>query len=86
MYKIVLNSRAKKDAILIERANLKNKVAKLIQIIRINPFQNPPQYEKLRGDFTGSYSCRINEQHRLIYQVYEEENTIKIIRMWKNYE
>lgn len=62
------------------------KQKKLIDVIRENPFQNPPPYEKLVGDLQGAYSRRINIQHRLIYQVFEEIKTIKIISVWSHYE
>ena len=58
----------------------------ILDIIKSNPFQNPPPYEKLVGDLTGAYSRRINIQHRIIYQVYEKERVVKIIRMWTHYE
>ena len=86
MYQIVYSSQAKKDAKKVNAAGLKNNVLKLIEILRINPYQNPPPYEKLWGDLLGSYSRRINIQHRLIYQIYENIKTIKIIRMWTHYE
>ncbi|GHU23070.1 addiction module protein [Spirochaetia bacterium] len=86
MYQIIYSSQVKKDAKKINRAGLKNNVMKLIEILHNNPYQNPPPYEKLLGDLLGSYSRRINIQHRLIYQIYEDEKTVKIIRMWTHYE
>jgi Txe/YoeB family toxin of toxin-antitoxin system len=86
MYQIVYSSQAKKDSKKIRTAGLKSNVLKLIEILRTNPYQNPPPYEKLLGDLLGSYSRRINIQHRLIYQIYEDEAVIKIIRMWTHYE
>jgi Txe/YoeB family toxin of toxin-antitoxin system len=86
MYQIVYSSQAKKDAKNINRVGLKNNVLRLIEILRNNPYQNPPPYEKLLGDLLGSYSRRINIQHRLIYQIYEDEKTVKIIRMWTHYK
>ena len=86
MYQIIYSSQIKKDAKKINRAGLKNNVMKLIEILHNNPYQNPPPYEKLLGDLLGSYSRRINLQHRLIYQIYEDEKTVKIIRMWTHYE
>jgi len=65
---------------------LDEKVKNLIDVIRKNPFKNPPPYEKLVGDLQGAYSRRINIQHRLIYQIYEEEKIIKIISVWSHYE
>jgi Txe/YoeB family toxin of toxin-antitoxin system len=86
VYQIVYSSQARKDAKKINMAGLKNNVQKLIDILHNNPYQNPPPCEKLIGDLSGSYSRRINIQHRLIYQVYETEKTVKIIRMWTHYE
>jgi Txe/YoeB family toxin of toxin-antitoxin system len=86
MYQIVYSSQARKDAKKINRAGLKNNVLKLIEILHNNPYQNQPPYEKLLGNLLGSYSRRINIQHRLIYQVYEDEKIVKIIRMWTHYE
>lgn len=77
---------AQKDAKKIARAGFREKVEKLLNILRNNPFQNPPPYEKLLGDFTGAYSRRINIQHRLVYQVVKEQKIVKVIRMWTHYE
>jgi Txe/YoeB family toxin of toxin-antitoxin system len=86
MYQIIYSSEARKDAKKVNRVGLKNNVLKLIEILHNNPYQNPPPYEKLLGNLLGSYSRRINIQHRLIYQVYENEKIVKIIRMWTHYE
>ena len=86
MYKIVYSSQAQKDAKKANEKGLKNNIQKIINILEGNPYQNPPPYEKLIGDLTGSYSRRINIQHRLIYQIYENEKIVKIIRMWTHYE
>lgn len=85
-YKIVYTKYAKKDSVKIKQRNLKDKVIKLIKILEENPYKNPPPYEKLVGDLIGSYSRRINIQHRLVYEVVEEEKTVKILRMWTHYE
>lgn len=85
-WKLVYTKQAQKDAKKIAATNLKDKVTELLAIIQVNPFQNPPPYEKLVGDLAGAYSRRINIQHRLVYQVIEPEQTIKIIRMWTHYE
>ena len=85
-WKIVYTKQAQKDAKKIASSGLKSKVISLLELIRVNPFQTPPPYEKLVGDLTGAYSRRINIQHRLVYQILEEEKTIKIIRMWSHYE
>lgn len=67
-------------------AGLKSKAQNLLKIIEINPFQNPPKYEKLVGDLSGAYSRRINIQHRLVYQVLEKEKIVKVLRLWTHYE
>ena len=85
-WKLVYTKQAQKDAKKVAATNLKDKVTELLAIIQVNPFQNPPPYEKLVGDLTGAYSRRINIQHRLVYQVIESEQTLKIIRMWTHYE
>lgn len=86
MYKIVYIKKAIKDIPKIKSNGLSDKLKGLIDVIKINPFKNPPPYEKLLGDLDGAYSRRINIQHRLLYQVYEEEKTIKIISIWSHYE
>ena len=83
---IVYTKHAQKDAKKLLAAQLKEKVKKLINIISVNPFQNPPPFEKLIGDLVGSYSRRINIQHRLVYEVYSKEKIVKILRMWTHYE
>ena len=83
---IVFTKQAQKDAQKIAASNLKAQTQRLLDILAINPFQKPPPYEKLVGDLTGATSRRINIQHRLIYQVYSEEQTLKVIRMWTHYE
>ena len=85
-FKIKFTKQAVKDVEYLKSANLSKKAKKLIDILKENPYQNPPPYEKLIGDLKGMYSRRINIQHRLIYQVYDKEKIIKIIRMWKHYE
>ena len=85
-WKLVYTKQAQKDVKKIAATNLKSKVTELLAVIQVNPFQNPPPYEKLVGDLTGAYSRRINIQHRLVYQVIESEQTLKIIRMWTHYE
>ena len=85
-YRIVLTKFALKDAKKIEKAGLKQNVKKLLEILKKDPFQNPPVFEKLKGDFKGAYSRRINVKHRLVYQIYQEEKAVKILRMWSHYE
>ncbi|MCY7374571.1 MAG: Txe/YoeB family addiction module toxin [Pyrinomonadaceae bacterium] len=86
MWKVVFTKQAQKDAKKIARAGLKDKIASLLQILEENPFQNPPAYEKLVGDLDGAYSRRINLQHRLVYQIFEDAEIVKVIRMWTHYE
>ena len=85
-WKIVYTKQAQKDAKKITQSGLKNKAKILLDIIKEDPLQNPPSYEKLVGDLAGAYSRRINIQHRLVYQLYEKEKIVKIIRMWTHYE
>lgn len=85
-WKVVYTKQAKKDAKKLTAAGLKPKAEKLLDILMMNPFANPPEYEKLVGDLIGAYSRRINIQHRLIYQVYLKEKTVKVIRLWTHYE
>lgn len=86
MYKIVYTKTATKDIPKLKAAHLDAKAKALIDVIRENPYQAPPSYEKLVGDLQGLYSRRINIQHRLVYQVFEEEKTIKIVSLWTHYE
>lgn len=85
MYAIVYTKRAADDIKFLKSAGLTNKTKALIEVIRNNPYQNPPPYEKLVGDLRGAYSRRINIKHRLVYQVLEEEQTVKIISLWSHY-
>lgn len=86
MYSIVYFKKALKDIPKLKSAKLDKKTKALIDLIRENPYQNPPPYEKLVGDLQGAYSRRINIQHRLVYSVEEETKTVKIISMWSHYE
>jgi toxin YoeB len=85
-WRIVFTKQAQKDAKKLSAAGLRPKAEKLIQILRNNPYQVPPPYEKLVGDLAGACSRRINIQYRLVYQIIEDEKTVKIIRMWTHYE
>ncbi|MSU40947.1 MAG: Txe/YoeB family addiction module toxin [Pedosphaera sp.] len=85
-WSIVYTKQAQKDAKKLAASNLKPQAQRLLDIIAKNPFQKPPPYEKLIGDLAGAYSRRINIQHRLVYQVYDAEHTIKVVRMWTHYE
>ena len=84
-YRIVYAKQAQKDAKKISRSNLKEKALELIDLLKEDPFRKPPEYEALVGDLSGAYSRRINIQHRLVYQVYEEEKVVKVLRMWTHY-
>ena len=95
MYRIVYTKQAVKDIKNLKSVHLDEKAKKLIEVIKENPFQNPPPYEELLGNLQGVYSRRINIQHRLVYQVYNEpvewkgmryDRTVKIIRMWTHYD
>lgn len=85
-WKLVYTKQAQKDAKKLASSNLKEKAEELLAIIEENPFQNPPPFEKLIGDLSGAYSRRINIQHRLVYEVIESEQIVKILRMWTHYE
>ena len=85
-WRIVFTKQAQKDAKKISASNLRAKAEAIIQILRENPYKVPPPYERLIGDLAGAYSRRINIQHRIVYQVIEDEKTIKVIRMWTHYE
>jgi toxin YoeB len=84
--RLVFTKQAQKDAKKIAKAGLKTKANQLLDLLREDPFQNPPPYEKLVGDLSGAYSRRINIQHRLIYQILKDIRTVKVIRMWTHYE
>ena len=86
MYAVVYTKNAVKDIQKIKAARLSKKVKDLIDLIKLNPFQTPPPYEKLVGDLQGAYSRRINIKHRLVYEVIETEKTVKILSMWSHYE
>ncbi len=83
---VVYTKQAQKDAKKIASSNLKSQTQRLLDELAKNPFQTPPPYEKLVGDLDGAYSRRINIQHRLVYQVYETEHAVKVLRMWTHYE
>ena len=86
MWSLAFTRQVQKDAKKLQAANLRLQTEKLLEILRENPFLAPPPYEKLLGDLSGAYSRRINLQHRLVYQVMEEERTVKVLRMWTHYE
>ena len=86
MYTVKFMSQAQKDAKKLSAHGLKDKALKLLEIIKKNPFQYPPEYEFLKGDMKVLISRRINKQHRLVYEVIESEELIKVYRMWTHYE
>ena len=85
-YKLVYTKQAKKDAKKAASSGLKSKIEDLLEIIEEDPFEEYPPFEKLVGSLEGAYSRRINIQHRLVYQVYEKEKVVKVIRMWTHYD
>jgi Txe/YoeB family toxin of toxin-antitoxin system len=85
-WKVVFTRHAQKDAKKIAQSNLKTKTLELISILEKEPYQNPPQFEKLVGDLEGAYSRRINIQHRLVYQILDQEHVVKVLRLWTYYE
>jgi len=85
-WRLVFTRQAQKDAKKIARAGLKPQAERLLEILKDNPYRNPPPYEKLLGDLSGACSRRINIQHRLVYQILDDLKTVKVIRMWSHYE
>lgn len=85
-WRLVYTKQAQKDAKKLASSGLKPKAQELLDILAEDPFQKPPPFEKLVGDLSGAYSRRINIQHRLVYQVLEEDRIVKVLRMWSHYE
>lgn len=85
-WKVVFAKQATKDAEKVAASGLKPKAQQLLAILASDPFQNPPPFEKLVGDLAGTYSRRINIQHRLVYEVFTQENTVRVLRMWTHYQ
>ena len=85
-WEVVFAKHALKDAKKIAAAGLKDKARNLLEVLAQDPFQNPPPYEKLVGDLEGAYSRRINIQHRVVYEVFKKERTVRVLRMWTHYE
>jgi toxin YoeB len=85
-WELIYTRQAQKDAKKLASSNLRDKAQALLDILKVDPFQNPPPYEKLVGDLKGAYSRRINIQHRLVYEIIESEKMIKILQMWTHYE
>jgi toxin YoeB len=86
MWQLYYTKQAQQDARKLASSGLKNKAQNLLSIIQQDPYQNPPPYEKLVGDLSGTYSRRINIQHRLVYQILETKKSIKVLRLWSHYE
>lgn len=86
MWKIVYTKQALKDAKKLSASGLREKAEKLLEILHVNPYQSPPPFEKLIGDLAGAYSRRINIQHRIVYQVIDNEKIVKVIRLWTHYK
>ena len=85
-YKIVYSKQAQKDAKKLKKNNLKEKAQDILKIIENDPIQNPPRYESFIGDLKGCFSRRINIQHRIVYEVFEEGKIVRVLRMWTHYE
>jgi Txe/YoeB family toxin of toxin-antitoxin system len=85
-WQVVYSKAAVKDARKLAAAGLKEKAQALIEVLASDPFRNPPPFEKLVGDLEGAYSRRINIQHRLVYEVFKKERTVRVLRMWTHYE
>jgi toxin YoeB len=85
-WKVVYAKQAVKDAKKLAAAGLKANAQGLFDVLAVDPFQNPPAYEKLVGDLEGVYSRRINIQHRLVYEIFKKEHTARVLRMWTHYE
>jgi Txe/YoeB family toxin of toxin-antitoxin system len=85
-WQLVFSKHAQKDAKKLAAAGLKERALGLLAVLADDPFQNPPPYEKLVGDLAGTYSRRINIQHRLVYEVFTKEKVVRVLRMWTHYE
>ena len=86
MWRVVFTKQAQKDAKKLSAAGLRPKAEQLIEILRDNPYKTPPPFENLIGDLSGAFSRRINIQHRLVYQILDDEKAVKVIRVWTHYE
>ncbi len=85
-WRLVYTKQAKKDAKKLSRSGLKPRTERLLSILKEDPYRTPPPYERLVGDLAGACSRRINIQHRIVYQILDDINTVKVIRMWTHYE
>jgi len=84
--KLVFTKQAQKDAKKLSQSNFRNNAEKILELLKEDPFKAYPPYEKLLGELSGAFSRRINIQHRIVYQVYEKEKIVKVIRMWTHYD
>jgi toxin YoeB len=85
-WELIYTRQAQKDAKKLASSNLRDKAQVLLDLIKVDPFQTPPPYEALLGDLSGAYSRRLNSQHRIVYEVFESQEIIRILRMWTHYE
>jgi Txe/YoeB family toxin of toxin-antitoxin system len=85
-WQVVFTRQAQKDARRLAASGLREKAEELLEVLRTDPWQQPPRFEKLVGDLAGAYSRRINVQHRLVYQILPKPRTVKVLRMWTHYE
>lgn len=85
-WELVFTTQARRDAKKLAKSGLRPQAERLLEILKANPYQTPPPYEKLIGDLTGAFSRRINIQHRLVYQILPDARVVKVIRMWTHYE
>ena len=85
-WSVVFAKQALKDAKKVKASGLKEKAQALLSLLESDPFQNPPPFEKLVGDLSGAYSRRINIQHRLVYEVFEDQRAVRVLRMWTHYD
>lgn len=85
-WEVVYSKQAQQDALKLAASGLKSKAQTLLAVLKENPFQNPPPFERLVGDLSGAFSRRINIQHRLVYEVLPEQHVVKVLRMWTHYE
>ena len=85
-WEVVFAKQALKDAKKLSASSLKPKTQELLDMLAANPFQNPPPFEKLVGDLAGAYSRRINIQHRLVYELFADLKTVRVLRMWTHYD
>jgi toxin YoeB len=85
-WRVVFTGQAQKDARKLAASNLRPRAEQLLALLAEDPFRSPPPFEKLFGDLAGAYSHRINIQHRLVYEVFPEERTVRVLRLWTHYE